>query len=338
MRKYVAAFAVLAALALPVLAAEPVPFDEPYAGPEGGGHGGRSNDCPAPVVWDTGMYDDFTPPAGVASSASAACFVNAINEGGFPADARRAADDWIADGRPITHIKIWGRFNQAGYDYYQVTPGAIHGFCVKFYKPRDDQQPVWCPDGTVPGETAIGDIVYSQYVPWSNVTEYGPLPPPAPARNYNYCMALPTPFFNTADQVYWVSVSADFDFVSYGGGVTQWFWRLYGGGIGYYPYCEAAWWNEWSSPPVNWNNISVGVSQPGWAGWDMSFVLYSDYVPPPTHVCCVNQDCYIVTEADCTAMGGVWHPEWDSCGPPNPCAATPAEKKTWGGVKDMYRR
>lgn len=332
MRRYLAALAALTAIAmtLPAMAVEPVSTDDVYTG-SGGGFGGRSNDCPGAIVWDTGMYDDFTPPTGVASAASAGCFVNALNEGGFPEDARRAGDDWISDGQPITHIKIWGRYNQAGYDYHLTDPSSLHGFCVKFYQPRADQQPVWCPDGTVPGEDAIGDIVYSEYVPMTDVSEYE-LPAPALARSYNYCMLLQAPFFPVEGQVYWVSVSADFDFTSDG---TQWFWRLYGGGIGYYPYCEASWWDAWSTE-VPWNAISIGASQPGWAGWEMSFVLYSDYVPP-VKVCCVGQDCYVITEDECGSMGGVYHPEWDSCGPPNPCEATPTGHDTWGGVKSLYR-
>jgi hypothetical protein len=38
------------------------------------------------------------------------------------------------------------------------------------------------------------------------------------------------------------------------------------------------------------------------------------------HVCCVGEDCYLVLEEECAALGGAFHPEWDSCGPPNPCA------------------
>jgi hypothetical protein len=37
-------------------------------------------------------------------------------------------------------------------------------------------------------------------------------------------------------------------------------------------------------------------------------------------VCCVGEDCYLVFQADCEAMGGVYHTDWLSCGPPNPCA------------------
>jgi hypothetical protein len=55
------------------------------------------------------------------------------------------------------------------------------------------------------------------------------------------------------------------------------------------------------------------------------------------HVCCVGEDCYVVLEAECAAMGGVFHPEWDSCGPPNPCLVTPATPDTWGAVKELFR-
>jgi hypothetical protein len=43
----------------------------------------------------------------------------------------------------------------------------------------------------------------------------------------------------------------------------------------------------------------------------------------PERVCCVGYDCYITTETVCRDMGGDWHPEWDSCGPPNPCEPPP---------------
>jgi hypothetical protein len=42
--------------------------------------------------------------------------------------------------------------------------------------------------------------------------------------------------------------------------------------------------------------------------------------PPVPHVCCVGEACLIVFAEECAEMGGIWHPEWDSCGPPNPCA------------------
>jgi hypothetical protein len=41
---------------------------------------------------------------------------------------------------------------------------------------------------------------------------------------------------------------------------------------------------------------------------------------PHAAVCCVGEVCYLVFQADCDAMGGVYHADWLSCGPPNPCA------------------
>jgi hypothetical protein len=275
MRKLGTALAVLAllAVALPVLAASPT--DEPFAGVPGGSGGVRSNDCPGTVIWDTGMTDDFTPPTGCSSAGSAGCFVNAINDGAFPVDGRRIGDDWVAsDASPITAIKVWARYNQQGYDYHAVTPGSIHGFCVKFYEALDN--PPFCPDGTVPGETAIGNIAYEQYA--TDFVEYE-IPSYMP-RNFNYCITLPVAFTPTPGRVYFTSVSADFDFTSYEDGVTQWFWRLYPG-FGYDPFCEASWWDTWNTPETNWNAISVALALPCWAGWDASFVLYSGE-PPPT--------------------------------------------------------
>jgi hypothetical protein len=68
-------------------------------------------------------------------------------------------------------------------------------------------------------------------------------------------------------------------------------------------------------------------------------LTYEITCPTPEYVCCVGHDCYLLTEAECAEMQGIWHPEWDDCGPPNPCDIyTPADKSTWGKIKDTYRR
>jgi hypothetical protein len=272
------------------------------------------------------MFDDFAPPTGCASAASSQCFVNAENAGGFPADGRRLADDFIADGRAISHVKIWGRFNQAGYDYYLTNPASLHGFCVKFYKPRDDQQPIWCPDGSVPGETAIGDIVYSEYV-----SDFIPfeLPPPALVRSFNYCMALPVTFNPIPGQAYWVSISADFDFTANG---TQWFWRVMQGQ--WEPYCEASWWDTWGTE-VPWNAVSVGVAQPCWEGWNASLVLYSQQEHVMGACCAPDGACTLTQESDCQPPN-TWMGPGTVCDP-NPCHPVPVEEKTWGRIKKSYR-
>ncbi len=72
----------------------------------------------------------------------------------------------------------------------------------------------------------------------------------------------------------------------------------------------------------------MGVGQPGtWVCTGM-----------PDAVCCIDQSCVIVhSENECTALGGVYHPEWNDCGPPDPCGTTPAAAASWGKIKSMYR-
>ncbi len=55
-----------------------------------------------------------------------------------------------------------------------------------------------------------------------------------------------------------------------------------------------------------------------------------------THVCCVQLECQLTaTSAECIVLGGVYHPEWDTC-TPNPCA-TPIIETSWGSLKALYR-
>lgn len=55
-------------------------------------------------------------------------------------------------------------------------------------------------------------------------------------------------------------------------------------------------------------------------------------------VCCVGEDCVIVhSEAECSALGGVLRPEWNSCGPPDPCGVTPTTAASWARIKSIYR-
>jgi len=41
--------------------------------------------------------------------------------------------------------------------------------------------------------------------------------------------------------------------------------------------------------------------------------------PAPEFPCCVGEDCVVVTERECVEFGGILHPEFPDCGPPNPC-------------------
>jgi len=324
MRALATAFVLLTLAVVPALAVQPAQFDEPFTGVPTSGGGTRTNDCPGTVIWDTGMFDEFTPPTGCSTAGSSQCFVNAPNEGGFPADGRRMADDFeVQAPTAITHIKTWGRYNAQGY-MDQVHPV---GFCVKFY--AQDIAELWCPDGTVPGETAIGEIAYEAYVGTGQFVEYEPttgLP-----RSFNYCITLPTPFTALPGYLYWVSISADYAFQlgSDGLAYTQWFNRMYEGA--YDPYCEASWWDTWSTE-VPWNAISIALNIPCWTGWNIGFVLYSN--EQVTGACCVGEVCTVGPQADCQ---GEYQGDGTDCDP-NPCPIpNPTEETSWGQIKHHYR-
>jgi hypothetical protein len=67
------------------------------------------------------------------------------------------------------------------------------------------------------------------------------------------------------------------------------------------------------TPPIAYDAVclgAMGLFQPGTA------CCPPDQVP---EVCCIGEACQLVLEAQCAALGGVWHPEWSTCAP-NPCA------------------
>lgn len=330
MRKVFAIAALgLLILTLPAIAAVPVNTDgaDQTAAPGGGT---RSVECAGTVCWDTGMYDEFTPPAGCSSAGSGGCFINALNDGAFPADGRRVADDFFGlGGDPITAVKIWARFNLAGYNYHAITPGSVHGFCVKFYAPGAD---FWCPDGTIAGEEAIGAIAYDQYC--TNFVEEEIFT--GLIRNFAYCITLPQPFYTNYGEAYWVSVSADFDFTSTVDGVTQFFNRVYPG-VGN-SQCEVMWWDTWNTPNTNWEPLSVAVNLPCWAGWDQGFKLYCSPVAPPTGACCLDDQghCVVMTGAECAGQNGQYQGDGSTCDP-NPCPIVPTQDTSWGKVKANFR-
>lgn len=75
------------------------------------------------------------------------------------------------------------------------------------------------------------------------------------------------------------------------------------------------------------NCLTPPTSYPAYAYGAMG--LFMDGIPacppvPTQVVCCVGQECFLVyTEGECAGLGGVFHPEWTSCGPPNPCEEIP---------------
>ena len=73
---------------------------------------------------------------------------------------------------------------------------------------------------------------------------------------------------------------------------------------------------------------------PCWAGWNIGFVLYSNYVPPVPGACCrPDGSCVMVPQEQCVPPD-VW---FDGPCDPNPCPPVPVENKSWGQIKNQYR-
>jgi hypothetical protein len=353
MRKLAIAFVVLgmALVAVPAFAVlVPAGTDEVYTGLPGPGGAVRStNDCPGGIVWDAGMFDEFVPPAGSSSATASACFIAAIDSGGIgctPCDTRRIADEWeVTVPTTITGLKLWSRYSACGNDYhlYNIANNIVdlHGFCVKIWE--QDAASVFCPDGTIPGENAIGPLVYDQYVTTfsEHMITTGPL-----LRNWNYCITLPAapPFVAQPGKVYYMSASADFDFVGWdnGSGVvgaTQFFVRMYTNpspADDYTPYCMGSVYSDGNMfAATNWIDIATNSPTAGWPGWNVGYVVYGDPFVVVEGACCDGAgNCTVTVEAQCVAPS-TWH-----SGVPcsvEICPPVPTETKSWGQIKRDYK-
>jgi hypothetical protein len=288
----------------------------------------RKNDCPAPVVFDSGMFDEFTPPVGCASAFSAGCFVAAPLPEGLDSYWRFGADDFFTNGETLSHAKLWGRYNAEGY----LAGARVSGFCVKIYEVPGD---VYCPDGSLPNEDAIGTLVYDQYVGAGSFVEQELFT--GLIRNFNYCLTLPVPFPTTAGQVYFFSAAADYILGDFEADPTapddgsQWFWRAHPGSGA--TFCEAA--VRYCDDPTaceNWVDISTRLALPCWEGWEASLVLYGSAAAPTGACCDATGLCSITEEAACQ---GIFYGPGTTCDP-SPCEVIPTENTSWGNVKARF--
>lgn len=85
-----------------------------------------------------------------------------------------------------------------------------------------------------------------------------------------------------------------------------------------------------ANPPQQWDAAlgGMGMYESGtWVCWG-----------PGERVCCVGVECVIVqSEEECADLGGEYLPDWQDCGPPNPCDVTPTFPTNWGRLKALYR-
>jgi hypothetical protein len=248
------------------------------------------------------MSDDFTAP-GCANGIAAGCFVNALNELGYSPEGYRLGDDWLSDGRQVTAVKTWGLFSANSYAFYLENPGALHGFCVKFYR----ADPNACPDGSVEGEDAIGSIVYSEYC--TDFTEEVTSVP----RTFAYCVNLPLPFDPDPGIWHWVSITPDFDLTTYNGSYTRMYLRVHSGDDG--SLCETSFYGADGYP---WQPISQLFGMPCLDGFNLAFALYSSE-PAPTGACCyASGACSVISTLQCGLAGGAYQGDASVCDP-NPC-------------------
>jgi len=288
MRKVFAIAAMgLLVLTLPSIAAVPALSDGQDFELATGPRTGASPPCPGTVLWDTGMYDAFLP-APCSSAFSAGCMVNADTTGVTFGTGRRTcrlgADDFLAlTADPITHIKVWLRANagaeELGFIGDTPTP-LLHGFTINFYEAYKVLGSWFCPDGSLPGESFIGPMVYEGYTSdfaLHYISGVGGL-----TRNWAACIALPYPaFYPVAGKWYWVSVAPDFDFQPGVTAYSQIFWRAYPGN--HLSHCEVEWWDGWNEGLSSaWTPLSIAINLPCWATWDAAFILYSGIPPVAT--------------------------------------------------------
>jgi len=357
----------LMTLACTSMAAMPPTADEPSTGGSGGG-GVRSNDCPGVVIFDSGMTDDFTPPAGCASAGGVNCWVNAPGQDLRPVKFE-IGDEFGTQGETITHVKFWERYSCEAYNVGLTTLG----YCLAIYEIEGAD--LVCPDGVSPAE--LGTLIYDSYCGAGEFTEeeiVGFLP-----RNFNVCATLDVPVPTVAGRVYWLVVSADMPFSDLGDACdpnnqnTLDFIRFTNQGIGL-TNCEAV--IRGCEPDGTlcdpWSPINIAFALPCWAGWDLGMTIYgtaaatgaccldsgecqittgaecfgqyqgdnttcdpNPCVQPVNGACCLGIDCIVVTQAECTDFGGDYKGDGTVCDP-NPCQPIPTEKKTWGGVKSHY--
>jgi hypothetical protein len=59
-------------------------------------------------------------------------------------------------------------------------------------------------------------------------------------------------------------------------------------------------------------------------------------VPPNSRACCIEGECFVLTEEDCAAADGIWFPDEPDCEGVD-CPPVAVEVTTWGRIKADYR-
>jgi hypothetical protein len=189
-----------------------------------------------------------------------------------------AADDFLCvDGQPVIDVHWWGSYWVPGpaWPYYTSNnfpdptlpndqpPGILQGFWIEFY--TDIPANV---DPLIPWSHP-GQLLYEEFIPMAAVQEalYGKVVHPGGQEEnvWQYNADLPTPFFQEADNIYWLKIQAVHSNLT-----IQWGWHQ----------AEDLWHD---------NAVQMGFGRPGvWeilVDKDLAFELS---VPEPTMVLLVG--------------------------------------------------
>lgn len=141
----------------------------------------------------------------------------------------RVADDWkCEDGAPITTIKWWGQYHpyldsNPGPNVPPPTVNPPTAFILRQYEndATDPANPK--PKGTPIAEVEIPMASITQtYV---SSVQWQPGPPPMYVHIFSYEVTLATPWAQTKDSIYWLSVQAKFAYEpSFVEGFLHWEW------------------------------------------------------------------------------------------------------------------
>jgi hypothetical protein len=74
----------------------------------------------------------------------------------------------------------------------------------------------------------------------------------------------------------------------------------------------------------------------GGTPWGFGTVCDPNPCPPPERVCCIEGECFIMTEEDCLTDDGLWFPDEETC-EGFECPPVATEETTWGSIKSDYR-
>jgi hypothetical protein len=88
------------------------------------------------------------------------------------------------------------------------------------------------------------------------------------------------------------------------------------------------------------NHMKIAIADAGDWVLDSNVMIscqsFQCQAPPQTGACCIEDDCFLLTQEQCAAQGGTYHGDGVPC-TDDFCHPVPTSTKSWGKVKSTYR-